>query len=84
MALKKQHFAEDEIAIFDEACIYRLDGYWQSRLWLPKKDKYLTKRPYTLCEATTMEKGQVAYLEIYAEPQQGKNYSSISTREIVR
>ena len=39
MALKKQHFAEDEIAIFDEACIYKRGDYWQFRMWLPKENK---------------------------------------------
>ena len=37
MALKKQNFAEGEIAIFDEACVYKRGEYWQFRLWLPKK-----------------------------------------------
>jgi hypothetical protein len=37
LALKKQHFAEVEIAIFGEACIYKRDVYWQFRMWLPKE-----------------------------------------------
>ena len=40
MALKKQNFAEGEIAIFDEACVYKRGEYWQFRLWLPKENKY--------------------------------------------
>jgi len=36
LALKKQQFAEGEIAIFDEACIYKRGEYWQFRMWLPK------------------------------------------------
>ena len=40
MALKKQQFAEGEIAIFDEACIYKRGEYWQFRMWLPKENKY--------------------------------------------
>jgi len=38
LALKKQHFAEGEIAIFDEACIYKQGEYWQFRMWLPKEN----------------------------------------------
>jgi hypothetical protein len=37
LALKKQNFAEGEIAIFDEACVYKRGEYWQFRLWLPKE-----------------------------------------------
>ena len=38
MVLKKQNFAEGEIAIFDEACVYKRGEYWQFRLWLPKEN----------------------------------------------
>ena len=43
MALKKQNFAEGEIAIFDEACVNKRGEYWQFRLWLPKEKKRLCK-----------------------------------------
>ena len=43
MALKKQNFAEGEIAIFDEACVYKRGECWQFRLWLPKENKYARK-----------------------------------------
>ena len=39
LALKKQNFAEGEIAIFDEACVYKRGGYWQFRMWLAKENK---------------------------------------------
>jgi hypothetical protein len=29
-----------EIAIFDEACIYKRGEYWQFRMWLPKEGKF--------------------------------------------
>jgi hypothetical protein len=29
LALKKQNFAEGEITIFDEACVYKRGEYWQ-------------------------------------------------------
>ena len=47
MALKKQNFAEGEIAIFDEACVYKRGEYWQFRLWLPKENKYARNIPQT-------------------------------------
>ena len=72
MALKKQQFAEGEIPIFDEACIYKRGEYWQFRMWLPKENKYARKSLRTRSEATAIEKGKATYLEIYANLQQGK------------
>ena len=34
MALKKQEFKDDEIPIFDEACVCKRWDYWQFRMWL--------------------------------------------------
>ena len=79
MTLKKQQFAEGEIAIFDEACIYKRGEYWQFRMWLPKENKYARKSLRTRSEATAIEKGKAAYLETYANLQQGKTYFSITT-----
>ena len=81
MALKKQHFAEDEIAIFDEACIYKRGEYWQFRMWLAKENKYVRKSLRTRSESTAIERGKAAYLEIYSNLQQGKSYFSITTKE---
>ena len=66
MALKKHKFTEGEIAIFDEACIYKRGEYWQFRMWLPKENKYACKSLCARSEATAIEKGKAAYLEIYA------------------
>ena len=63
MALKKQNFAEGEIAIFDEACVYKRGEYWQFRLWLPKENKYARKSLRTRSESTAVERGKAAYLE---------------------
>ena len=83
MALKKQHFNEGEIAIFDEACVYRRDEYWQFRMWLPKENKYARKSLLTRSERPTIERGKAAYLEIYANLQQVKSYFSITTKGIL-
>jgi hypothetical protein len=32
MAIKKKDFADEEIAIFDEAVIYKRGEYWQFRM----------------------------------------------------
>lgn len=81
MALKKQYFKDGEIAIFDEACIYKRGEYWQFRMWLAKENKYARKSLRTRSEATAIERGKAAYLEIYSNLQQGKTYFSITTKE---
>ena len=84
MALKKQQFAEGEIPIFDEACIYKRGEYWQFRMWLPKENKYARKSLRTRSEATAIEKGKAAYLEIYANLQQGKTTSPLPQKKVWR
>ena len=64
MALKKQNFAEGEIAIFDEACVYKRGEYWQFRLWLPKENKCARKSLRTRSEISSVEPGKAAYLDI--------------------
>ncbi|WP_443646887.1 hypothetical protein [Candidatus Ponderosibacter sp. Uisw_141_02] len=83
MALKKQQFAEGEIAIFDEACIFKRGEYWQFRMWLPKENNYARKSLFTRSKATVIEKGKAAYLEISAKLQQGKSYFSITIKKRV-
>ena len=51
-------------------------------MWLPKENKYARKSLRTRSEATAIvERGKAAYLEIYANLQQGKSYFSITTKE---
>ena len=65
MALKKQHFAEGEIPIFDEACIYKRGEYWQFRMWLPKENKYARKSLRTRSEATAIERSKAALQRVW-------------------
>ena len=80
-AMKKKNFTDDEIPIFDEACIYKRGEYWQFRMWLAKENKYARKSLRTRNQTTAIERGKEAYLEIYSNLQQGKTYFSISTKE---
>lgn len=81
MAIKKQTFNKDEISIFDEAVIYKRGAYWQFSMWLNGEGKYARKSLRTRSKTTAIEKGKAAYLEIYANVQQGKSYFSITTKE---
>ena len=79
--MKKKNFKDDEIAIFDEACIYKRGEYWQFRMWLAKENKYVRKSLRTRNQTTAIERAKDAYLEIHANMKQGKTYFSISTKE---
>lgn len=81
MALKKQNFTQEEIPIFDEAVVYRRGEYWQFRMWLNDERKYARKSLRTRSQATAIERGKEAYLEIYANLKAGKTYFSITTKE---
>ena len=65
MALKKQHFAEREIPIFDEACIYKRGEYWQFRMRLPKENKYSRK---SLRTRDSARQDVFDYIEMFYNP----------------
>lgn len=81
MAIKKQKFSEDEIAIFDEAVVYKRGEYWQFRMWLNDENKYARKSLRTRSQTTAIEKGKAFYLEILGNKMAGKTYFSITTKE---
>jgi len=81
MPLKKQTFKEQEIAIFDDAVIYKRGEYWQFRMWLSKENRYARKSLRTRSEVTAIEKGKEFYLEIYGNTVQGKTYFSLTTKQ---
>lgn len=81
MALKKQKFADDEIAIFDEAVIYKRGDYWHFRMWLNGEGKYARKSLKTRSRSTALERGKEKYLEIFANQKIGKKYFSLTTKE---
>ncbi len=54
MVSKKKRFGEDEIAIFDDGCIYKRGDYWHFRLWLRAENKYARKSLGTTNRATAI------------------------------
>ncbi len=84
MPLKKRDFKENEIPIFDDACIYKRGDYWQFRMWLEREGKYARKSLRTRSEATAVERARQMYLEIFSNQQQGKTYFSLTVKEGVQ
>ena len=81
MGGRKREYKEDEIAIFDDACVYKRGDYWQFRLWLDKEKRYVRKSLKTRKRTEAVELGKELYLELFADMKQGKSYYSITSVE---
>ena len=84
MVSKKKRFGADEIAIFDDGCIYKRGSYWQFRLWLKAENKYARKSLGTTDRATAIERGKKFYVELIGNIELGKKYFSLTAKEGVR
>lgn len=81
MALKKNNFGDDEIAIYDDAVTYKRGKYWQFRMWLEKEHKYIRKSLKTSNEHTAIIEAQNLYHQIKADNLAGKTQFSLSTKQ---
>jgi site-specific recombinase XerD len=84
MVSKKKRFSDDEIAIYEEGCIYQRGDYWHFRLWLKAENKYARKSLGTTNRATAIEKGKKLFIELMGNIERGKKYFSLSAKEGVR
>jgi hypothetical protein len=81
MPLKKQHFEQDEVPIFDDALIYKRGGYWQFRMWLAKERKYARFTLKTRNKSTALETAKLHYHKLMADQLAGKRYHSLTTKD---
>lgn len=81
MTLKKQEFSPDEIAIFDEAIVYKRGEYWQFRMWLEKEKKYARFSLKTRNRDTAIDKAKKHYHQLMALQLEGKSYFSNTTKQ---
>lgn len=81
MSLKKKSFSEDEVAIFDDAVIYKRGDYWHFRQWLANERKYARFSLKTRNKATAIDKAKLHYHQLQALQLQGKSYFSITTKD---
>jgi integrase len=79
--LKKRTFAEGEIAIYDEAVIYKRGEYWQFRMWLNDEQKYARQSLRTRNPIAAEEKAKKLYHRILAAKEDGKKYFSLTTKQ---
>jgi integrase len=81
MSLKKQPLKDNEIAIYDEALIYRRGEYWQMRMWLAKEKKYARFSLKTRNRDTAEDKAKKYYHELMAQQLAGKTYFSMTAKQ---
>lgn len=81
MPLKKKSFSKDEVAIFDDAVIYKRGDYWHFRQWLANERKYARFSLKTRNKATAIDKAKLHYHQLQALQLQGKTYFSITTKD---
>jgi len=84
MPTKKVKLNGTEIAIFNDAIIYKRGEYWQFRLWLTKERKYARFSLQTRNESTARDKAELHYHQLKALALSGKTYYSKTTKEGVR
>lgn len=80
MAIKKTHFKDDEIAIYDDAVIYKRGEYWQFRMWLEKEGKYARFSLKTRSQSTAEANAKQQFHMLMSAQQQGKTYFSLTTK----
>ncbi|MBT8534931.1 tyrosine-type recombinase/integrase [Polynucleobacter paneuropaeus] len=80
MPTKKIKFNENEIAIFEDAVIYKRGEYWQFRIWLTKERKYARFSLKTTSKSTALDLAKRHYHELMANQLAGKSYYSITAK----
>ena len=81
MTLKKKNFTEDEIALFDNAVIYKRGDFWHFRMWLANERKYARFSLKTRNKQTAIDKAEERYYELKVLEKQKKPYFSITAKD---
>ena len=81
MTAKKKTYSDDEVAIYDDAMIYKRGDIWHFRLWLAKEGKYARFSLKTKNRSTAEDRAKVEYINLMAEQQSGKTYFSKTTKQ---
>ena len=80
MPTKKVKTNGTEIAIFEDAVIYKRGEYWNFRLWLKKERKYVRLSLRTTNLNTAKELAKKHYHELKAQEYSGGTYFSKTTK----
>ncbi len=78
MGIKKKHFTDDEVVIFDEALIQKRGEFWHFRMWLEGEGKYARLSLKTRNRHTAIDKAKLLFHQIKADQANGKTYFSLT------
>ena len=81
MPSKKTKFSEDEVAIFDDAMIYKRSDIWHFRMWLTKEGKYARFSLKTKNRSVAEDRAKVEYHDLMSDQRAGKTYFSKTTKQ---
>ena len=81
MGLKKKHFTDDEVVIFDDAIIQKRGEFWHFRMWLEGEGKYARVSLRTRNRDAAIDKAKTAFHQIKANQSAGKTYFSLTAKE---
>jgi len=81
MPTKKVKTNGTEIAIFEDAVIYKRGEYWNFRLWLKKEQKYVRLSLRTTNLNTAKELAKKHYHELKAQEYSGRTYFSKTAKD---
>lgn len=81
MTLKKKDLLADEIAIYEDAIIYKRGDIWQFRFWLEREGKYARSSLRTSNQSTAIDKAKLQYHELKAQELAGKTYFSKTVKQ---
>lgn len=81
MGMKKRAFKDEEIAIYDDAVVYKRGEYWQFRMWLYKERKYVRISLKTTNRSTAIDKAKKQYHDLISQQMAGKRYFSLTTKQ---
>ena len=81
MPLKKTNYKEDEIALFDEAVIYKRSRIWQMRMWLVNEKKQIRISLRTTNIDVAKERAKSQYIQLLALKDAGKKYFSLTAKQ---
>lgn len=81
MTAKKKTYSDEEVAIYDDAMIYKRGDIWHFRMWLAKEGKYARFSLKTKNRSVAEDKAKVEYHDLMSNQRAGKTYFSKTTKQ---
>ena len=84
ITVKKKHYKENEIPIYDgEAVLYLVGETWYYRCWLKGENKYARKSLRTKSREMAIERGKSAHRRLLTDVEDGRLFFAIDIKEAI-